>query len=280
MKNKMFNVSPAGRAESIANFTSLLGVSAREAELAVRSQIATPQKAAGVALSVKALEGDDSAVEMFIYDEIGPEWAGLIGATTVARALQENADKKIRLRINSPGGSVFEGLAIYNLLLNHAPGVESVVDGLAASAASFVAMAGGKIGASKASMLMIHDAWGVMIGNSQDAMDFAALLDKIDGQIAGIYAKKSGRKEATFRKMMDSDTWLTADEAMENRLIDEVLDVEPVKSGFDLSRFESAPADRLAALANTEPVVEEELAPKDTDVVALRMRLLELDGAA
>src|SRR6266498_184276 len=124
-----------------------------------------------------------------IYDEIS--WFG-ISAADFVKELRAVSTPKIELHINSPGGDVFDGVAIYNALRQHDAQVHVVIDSLAASAASFIAMAGDKITATATAMLMIHDAWGLVNGNAADMRDAADRLDKHSDNIASIYAARAG----------------------------------------------------------------------------------------
>ena len=143
------------------------------------------------------------------------------------------------------------------------------VDGLAASAASFIAMAGDEIRIAQSAMMMIHDAWGVAIGNSVDMQAMADVLEKLDGQIADIYANRSGRKANTFRRLMDAETWFTSEEAVANKLADSVSDAK-AENRHDLSQFKNAP----------EQDTEQESIPLKINAaeVQRRLRVLELDG--
>lgn len=183
---------------------------------------------------------------------------GIVGwdvvASDVSRALAEAGDvDTIHLRINSQGGDVFEGLAIYNLLSQHKAKVNVTIDGLAASAASFIAMAGDRISMAESAMFMIHNAWGLAVGNSDDMMEIANLLDKIDGMIARIYAARTKLKQSRLRDMMDAETWMTGQEAKDQGFVDVLIPnkEKPPKSAASNSirlQFRNAPREKLAAL--------------------------------
>lgn len=165
--------------------------------------------------------------EILVYDEIGV-WG--ITAKNFVAALATITTPNIVVRINSPGGDVFDGLAIYNALKAHKANITCVVDGLAASAASFIALAGDTVSIHESAMIMIHRAWGFAIGNQSDMADMATVLGKIDGQLADIYAKQTGKPADEMAALMkgDSDgTWFTAQEAADINLVDEI--VAPVK---------------------------------------------------
>lgn len=155
--------------------------------------------------------------DMLIYDEIG-FWG--ITAGDVAEALT-GVTGDLNVRVNSPGGDVFDGIAIYNMLLGHPGQVTVTVDGLAASAASFVAMAGDTVQMNRASQMMIHDAAGLVVGDAADMTEMAATLNRISDTIAGIYAAKAGGDAADWRTAMQAETWYSATEAVAAGLADQ-----------------------------------------------------------
>jgi ATP-dependent Clp endopeptidase proteolytic subunit ClpP len=170
--------------------------------------------------------------EILLYDFIGYDWWSDTGTT--ALSFKQNLDnlgdvKRLTVRINSPGGDVWDGMSIYNQLSQFPAETTVVIDGLAASVASVVAMAGDKIQAAEVSQLMIHDAWTIVMGNEQDLREMADVLSKIDGQIADTYAVRSGRPAAEFRELQNKDTYLTAQEALSLGLIDEVIGTRKTK---------------------------------------------------
>jgi ATP-dependent protease ClpP protease subunit len=171
-------------------------------------------------LAIKAAVADAPS-EILLYDEIG-FWG--VTASDFAAALSKAGDGPLTLRINSPGGDVFDGYAIYNMLRARTSPVNVVIDGLAASAASFIAMAGAKITMGEPSMLMIHNSWGMCIGDRNSMLDMAATQEKIDGQIAAIYAGKCGKPAAEIATMMDDETWLTSTDAKTQGFCDDVLE--------------------------------------------------------
>lgn len=172
--------------------------------------------------------------EVTIYDEIGA-WG--ITASEFSKDLQSVTAKKISLHINSPGGDVFDGLAILNALRQHPANVDVTIDGLAASAASFIAMAGDSIKIAPQAMVMIHDASGVVVGNADDMLDMADLLDKTSNNIAAVYAQRTGGTVEDWRAAMKTETWYSDQEAVDAGLADEILqtgqdapeDVSPVR---------------------------------------------------
>ena len=169
-------------------------------------------------LEVRAIGSDTT--EMLFYDEVG-FWG--ITAEQFNAALAAVTTPNIRLRINSPGGDVFEGYAIYNALKAHPATIAVIVDGIAASAASFIALAGATLTMGDPSMLMIHRAFTLALGNTKDMQAAADLLAKVDGQIADISAGKCGKSQADMLALMDAETWLTAQEAGDLGLVDEIV---------------------------------------------------------
>jgi ATP-dependent protease ClpP protease subunit len=178
-------------------------------------------------------------------DDVIDSWGGYwgISAKEVNAALAELGDvDQIQLHINSPGGEVWEGVAILNALRRHPATVTAVVDGLAASAASFIATGCDRTIMGRNTQMMIHDAWGIGIGPAADMRDLADRLDKISDNIASIYADKSGGKVGDWRDLMLAETWYDADEAVAAGLADEVEGAEPdrARNAFDLSVFKHA----------------------------------------
>lgn len=160
-----------------------------------------------------------------LYDAIGPDWIGMIGAETIARILDDAGNvKTIDLRINSPGGDVFEGVAIYNQLVAHDATVNVTIDGLAASIASVIAMAGDDIAIAKAGQMMIHPPSGVAWGTSADMRQLADLLDSIQGSITGVYADRTGRDADELKAWIDAETWMTAEQAVERGFADRIIE--------------------------------------------------------
>lgn len=169
---------------------------------------------------------DDADTTISMFDVIGEDgWSG--GGVTVNRisaALRSIGSKDITVRINSPGGDMFEGIAIYNLLRAHPASVTVEVLGWAASAASIIAMAGDDIRMGLGSFMMVHNAWGMVIGNRHDMRDAAELFDQFDAAIADIYQARTGMTRTDVEKLMDAETFMTAAQAVEYGFADAVGD--------------------------------------------------------
>jgi ATP-dependent protease ClpP protease subunit len=172
-----------------------------------------------------AASGDD-ANTITIFDVIGEDmWTG--GGVTVNRisaALRSIGNNDVTVRINSPGGDLFEGVAIFNALRAHPAKVTVEVLGWAASAASIIAMAGDEIRMGLGTFMMVHNAWGIVIGNRHDMRDAASLFDGFDGSIVDIYEARTGRKRADIEKLMDAETFMGPSEAVKNGFADVVDD--------------------------------------------------------
>lgn len=178
--------------------------------------------------------------KVYVYDVIA--WYG-ISADQFAHDLDEISARTIHLHINSPGGDVFDGVAIYNALRNHKAKVITHVDGVAASIASIIAMAGDEVRMSEGAFMMVHNPWMLVIGDAADLRESADFLDKVRGSLVGIYARATGKAEKDIGKLMDAETWLTAEEARDEGFADviEASDDEP-QDAWDLSVFANAPA--------------------------------------
>lgn len=188
--------------------------------------------------SIKALAGESA--DVFIYDEIG---AFGITASAFLKDLQGITAETINLHLNSPGGDVFDGIAIYNALKQHPSTVNIYIDALAASIATVIAMAGSHITMSRHSTMMIHEAFGMALGTSEDMTKMAERLDVVSDQIAGIYQERvPGSKTTTWRNRMKAETWYTDEEAVKAGLADEVGKPSGIRNTFDLSKFKNAPA--------------------------------------
>jgi ATP-dependent Clp protease, protease subunit len=183
----------------------------------------------------------EAEAEIVLYDEIS--WWG-ITAEMFKRELSAIASPTINLRINSPGGDVFDSLAIYNMVREHPARVITHIDGLAASMASVVALAGDEVRMADNAFFMVHDPWSVVIGNATDLRKEADLLDKVGGSLALAYQEKTGADPEQIAAWMKAETWFTAAEAVEAGFVDQISgaakDSEPAAL-FDLSVFANLP---------------------------------------
>lgn len=189
------------------------------------AQAAFALAARGDGIAVRAA-ANGNPTEILIYDEIG--FWGITGKDFV-KALAEAGTGAVRVRINSPGGDVFDGMAIHNAIKQRG-GVEVVIDGIAASAASYIAIAGERVLIHEAAMMMVHKAWGLTIGNDEDHLETAVTLGKIDSQLASLYAAKTGAEIEAMAALMAAETWFTSDEALAAKLVDDVVKAEAPKA--------------------------------------------------
>lgn len=208
-----------------------------------------------------ALRGEETdALELDIYDVIGDSWWGGISAKSVLSRLGGQGKKPLRSRINSGGGDVTEGMAIYTLVKEHEGRTVATIDGLAASMASVIALAFDEVQMSENAMFMIHNPWGFSLGEADDHRKTAELLDKMRGQIADIYVARTGLDRDRVLAMMSDETWLTANEAKELGFVDVV---KPAKKSstkataqafarVDLSGFSQVPPHVQALVAASQ----------------------------
>lgn len=181
--------------------------------------------------------------EILIYDVIGDVYGYGITAKQVKAAIDEIGAKDLTLRINSPGGSVSEASAMYNLLKEHPKNVAVVIDGAAFSSASFLAQVGHTRTMAANAMMMIHDPWTIALGDAAEMRKTADILDKFKETITGVYVDRSGLDKDEVAMLMTAETWFNADEAKEKGLVDTVSENRKVDNSFDLSRlgFKNAP---------------------------------------
>lgn len=172
-------------------------------------------------------ERKEDVAELLIFDGIGDDgWGGGITPTQVAEFLSENKDVPVLARINSPGGLAFDGLTIHNALQQHEAGVTTRIEGIAASAAAIIAAAGDTVEIYDNASIFVHNALALAVGNKRVMRDLADFLDKLDGQIAKTFARKTGKQARVVAKWMDGEvdgTVFNAEEAKENGLADKIV---------------------------------------------------------
>jgi ATP-dependent Clp protease, protease subunit len=194
--------------------------------------------------------------EIWLYDQIGADFWG--GGGITAKSFQKELSalgkvSTINLRINSPGGDVFDGFAIYNQLKQHPANIEVDVDGVAASIASIIAMSGDTIRMAKNSMMMIHNPQGVAVGDASEMTRVKALLEQIKGNLTSTYVDRTGNKASELVAWMDDETWFTADAAVERGFADMVTPESKVAACFDLRNFRNVPQALRDRMANAAP---------------------------
>lgn len=226
---------------------------------------AAPRKFGRVVVGKKGDDDKPKHATVYIYAEIGESfWSESVTAKDFIDeldALPESV-KTIDLRLNSPGGSVFDGRAIFNALQRHPAKVTSYVDGVAASMASEIMLAGDKVVIAENAFVMIHNPWGFAMGDAAEMRKAADLLDKMRGSMIKRYADKSGKSEKEIGKLVDAETWFEGKEAVDFGLADEVLasedeDVEAAACAeWDikaLQSFKHPPGRLVAAMASGAP---------------------------
>lgn len=182
--------------------------------------IARHDEAAGI----RALASGDTVITMF--DAIGEDpWSATGGVTAkkVAAQLRAIGERPVEVQINSPGGDMFEGIAIYNVLREHPQPITVKVMGMAASAASIIAMAGDTVEIGAASFLMIHKCWVLAMGNADDMVETAAWLRPFDEAMAAVYAARSGLDATETLKLMKAETWFSGQAAVDKGFADTLL---------------------------------------------------------
>ena len=183
---------------------------------------------------------DEGVAEIFIYDVIGM-WG--ITAAEFVRELREVEAERIVVRLNTPGGDVFDGIAIYTALSEHPAEIETRVDGVAASIGSVIMQAGDKRVVARPATTMIHDPWSIALGDAREMRKEAELLDQLGDTIAGVYADRAGGAVSEWRSRMLAETWYTGQETVDAGLADELASAasDDVENHFDLSIFHNTP---------------------------------------
>lgn len=190
---------------------------------------------------IKAKSANEA--DVFIYNEIG--YFG-ITADRFVKDLEDIQADTINLRINTPGGVVTEGMAIYNALVRHKAKVITHIDGLAASMGSVIALAGDEVNIAENAFFMIHNPSAVVWGESKDMRKTADTLDKMRDSLVKTYAAKSGKDEDEIKQLMDDETWFTADEAKDAGFVDNITGKKTEKAHFDLSVYNKVPQELIA----------------------------------
>ncbi|MFI8448240.1 head maturation protease, ClpP-related [Streptomyces erythrochromogenes] len=218
-----------------------------------------------------------------IFDEIG-FWG--VNAAAFQRELAQVSASEITVNLSSPGGEIFEGIAIYNALRTHPANITVRVSALAASIASVIAQAGDRIVMLSGSQMMIHEGSGLCMGNAEDMLQMAQLLDRQSANIADIYAERAGGSADEWRERMKAETWFNAEEAVAAGLADEVetaprkeeQPVETMAARWDLSVFRHAGRDQAPApvlKAQAEPVETPDPGEQDCEQAPLAVTVVD-----
>jgi len=180
-------------------------------------------------------------VEVLLYEEIGSFG---VTAKDFIKELKGIKANTINLRVNSPGGDVFDGVAIYNALKTHSATVNVVVDGLAASSASFITQAGDTVLMAEGSTMMIHEPNGLTVGDAAEHSKMTETLNLMGDTIASLYAGRAGGTEAEWRGRMQAESWYRAQEAVDIKLADGLVQSAQARNPagiFNLSKFHNVP---------------------------------------
>ena len=185
--------------------------------------------------NIKA-ESSDSIADIYIFDEVGTFG---VTAQSFIEEIKAFKDVPMNLHINCVGGDVFEGMAIYNVIKKRTAKTTIYIEGIAASMGSVIALAGDEVIMAENSLFMIHNAWGGAMGEASEMRKTAALLEKISGEIADIYIKKTRLPYDRVKEMMDEETWLSAEEAFNLGFVDSISDAIKVAAKYDVSKFKN-----------------------------------------
>ncbi|MGB8928819.1 MAG: head maturation protease, ClpP-related [Pantoea agglomerans] len=181
---------------------------------------------------IKAAKSDDNSISVF--DVIGADWYGDgVTASRIAAALRSIGGADVTVNINSPGGDMFEGLAIYNLLREYDGKVTVKILGLAASAASIIAMAGDEVQVGRGAFLMIHNCWVYAMGNRHDLAQVAADMEPFDKAMNDIYGARTGLSTESIEAMMNAETYIGGSDAVEKGFADRLLAADEIADGDD-----------------------------------------------
>lgn len=211
-----------------------------------------------------AIRARATGAEVAIYDEIGAYGVSAKGFLAELGALPDGTP--VDLRLNSPGGSVFDAVAIHNALKRHEGTVTVWIDGIAASAASYIAMAGDEVVMPENAFLMIHDPSGLVMGTAEDMRAMAEALDKVKGSLVSGYAAKSGRTPEEVSGLMAAETWFDASDAVAQGFADRLIEPVRIAARFDIGRFRNAPPVLIEAVeADPDPDGAEIEANEETD---------------
>ena len=194
--------------------------------------------------SIEAKQNNEA--DIYLYDDIGDSWDGTTSKMFAADLKKVGDAKTLNIFVNSPGGSVFDGVAIYNQLKRFKGRKNVVIDGIAASIASVIAMAGDQITIAANGFMMIHEPWAMAMGDAAEFRKMAEELDKVSGSILNTYAERTGQAPNVISDMMRAETWMDAEEAVELGFADAIGSEAKMAAKFDLSKFTHVP-DGLAA---------------------------------
>lgn len=189
-------------------------------------------------------EASRGIVDVYIFDEIGNFG---VSAQSFIEEIKSHKGSPMNIHVNCVGGDVFEGMAIYNVIKKRSAKTTVYIEGIAASMGSVIALAADRVIMAENSLFMIHNAWGGATGEARDMMKTAKLLEKISGEIADIYTKKTGMPYDKVKDMMDEETWLSAEEAYDLGFVDSISDAIKVAAKYDVSKFKNITSEEISS---------------------------------
>jgi ATP-dependent Clp protease protease subunit len=210
--------------------------------------------------------------ELYLYDAIGKDYFGDgITAESVKKALAEMDPKaELQIFVNSPGGSVFEGLAIYNQIKRWSGKKKIYIDGIAASIASVIAMAGDEIHMASNGMMMIHEPWGMTAGTAQDMRKYAESLDKVSDTLLDTYVTRTAGDRKKIKEWMSAETWMSADEAVERGFATAKTEEKAIKAEFPM----------LAKFTKVPDAIRQQALDVDSRIARMQMSVTRLSSRA
>jgi len=219
---------------------------------------------------------DDGVAELKIYGQITefPWMDDEVSASQIYDQLSGLEAKEIHVRINSPGGSVFEGLAIYSLLKEQDAKVIGHIDGIAASAATFPALGCDEVRMCEGGQFMVHKPYTLEVGNSDEMRRTADILDKIESGMVALYQRKTKATKAEIRSMVTDETWMTAEEALDMGFVDSIAEVKEAEE--DPARTTEAVAQKISEPIEAEEDFQSGEEPRETIAHGDKARRLKL----
>ena len=192
--------------------------------------------------------------DIYVYGYIGKSWDEEDkSAAQFAKDLKDANGEDVTIHVNSGGGDAFDANTMAETLRGYSGGSTTIIEGIAASAASYFALTADRVFMSESALMMIHNPYSCVMGDADDMRHGADFLDKVKQTIVNQYVRKTGRDEKDISALMDDETWFTAKDALEMGLVDELTQVEPVENKIDLScvdKYKNAPKDLLERVGN------------------------------
>lgn len=219
------------------------------------------------------IEAKAESTDVYIYDEIS--WIG-ISAEQFVKEINMIKSPLINLHLNTPGGNVFDGVTIANALKQHPAKVTTYIDGIAASIGSIIALSGDTIKMADNGFIMIHNPFMVAVGDSEELRQAADVLDKIKGNLIKAYVNRTGKSEQQVIDWLDAETWFTAEEALDNGFIDEIIGGSKTNNSYDMTIFDNPPE----ALLRIQKEDEDAEQKYGTETMKMKLELASYDRFA